>query len=183
MSNGSENKLIGNDNKWRWCSCLESQNTPKPIRRIKASFSNCVGSKRIVRSSKPIKMPTPASRIISMETKARRKALKCSPLTKTSARETETANTMMTTASVKTVIPSTLWVNGPLALSSLIIPNADEGDRATIIVEPSNATANNSPCDRVDIKGMCSFIKKKAAEPIPRIAIVCPPIDEMILLK
>ena len=137
----------------------------------------------ISRSIAPNRTPKPRSNKISKATNRSNPRLTSAPFTKTCANETEAAKIMMTTASIKTVAPKTLCVNGPLALSSLIIASAEAGERAIMIVAPNKAIAITSLKGKEAIKGILSWIKTKVLIPMTRTEITNPPIKETMLRR
>ena len=67
--------------------------------------------------------------------------LNSEPLTKVFATDKHIAKSNITNTSIITVTPIAIFVNLPLARSSLIIAMADDGERATKIVPVSIAMA------------------------------------------
>ena len=75
------------------------------------------------------------------------------------------ANSTMTTTSLAMVTPSTVWVKGPLARSSLTTAMAEEGDRAIRMAPASMATASLPSGSISFIKGIYSASRNTAAQP------------------
>ncbi len=115
---------------------------PYPVANMRTvlTYAETDKLKMARRISQTIK-PKAISRPISPTSRKMCETWKVLPVISTSARATAMVNRMMTTTSMRTVTPSTIWVNGPRARSSLITANADDGERATIIVPPIKATA------------------------------------------
>jgi hypothetical protein len=110
----------------------------------------CQDVVRIRRRTCHIKSPSTISTAISNPRYKTRAKWKFAPLINTSASETLTVNTIITTASINTVTPRAIWVKGPRDRNSLIIASADEGERSTMMVAPIRATetitAYGMPC-------------------------------------
>jgi len=64
------------------------------------------------------------------------------------------ANRVITTTSAIMVTPTTVWVKGPMARSSLITAMVAEGERATRIDAPSRDTATRPGTGRAPSSGI-----------------------------
>ncbi len=67
----------------------------------------------------------------------------------------------MTTTSIITVTPNTVWVNGPLALNSFTMAIAEEGHLATIMAPARIETAILADIGMVFMNGIKPESKKK----------------------
>jgi len=98
------------------------------------------------------------------------------PVSTASATAMAPAKTMMTTASMITVTPRAVRVNGPLARNSRTMAMADEGERATRMEPARPATAQRPGSPRSLMGGI--FWKSHAAAMVPPMNVLMtrPPV-------
>lgn len=97
--------------------------------------------------------------------------------------DTLIANKIMTSTSLITVTPMTVWVNGPFALSSCTIAMAEDGDLATKIVAISNDTATLWVSGSSTIKEMAEANKYTASALNTNVSTSCPKVFQAMLLS
>lgn len=105
------------------------------------------------------------------------------PLKIASAMEELVENNIITKTSIMTVTPSMVLVNGPFALSSLIMAMADDGERATRIEPAKIETATRFVTDISFINGIKSESKKRAHVQKTKVVTIRPAVIQAMLFN
>ena len=121
-------------------------------------------------------MPRNMDNAISRTRKETNPALPVNPVRRASAMVVAAAKSTMTTTSMMTVTPMTVFVNRPLALTSLIMAMAEEGLLATRMAPARMATAILPETGMAAMKGILPERAKTAREPSVKVEVTSPDV-------
>ncbi len=148
-----------------------------PVKRINTDFKTKeAGSRRIKNKIPATGIPREMDNAISRIRKRTTPVFQVNPVKRASAVVIAVANSTMTTTSMMTVTPMTVFVNRPLALSSLIMAMAEDGLLTTRMAPAISATPTLPETGMAAMKVIWSARAKNASEPIVKVEITSPDV-------